>query len=122
MVTEFGMSDAMGPVKFGTGGHEVFVGKEIGHGPEYSQDVASRIDGEVQRLVEEAHSTAFDLGNASCALDRLAAELIARETVDAGEVEALLHDVPKWAPERGSGLRPAAVASKETPPSARPLS
>jgi cell division protease FtsH len=123
MVTEFGMSDAIGPVKLGTGGHEVFVGKEIGHGPEYSEEVAARIDAEIQRLLDEAHDTARSiLQTHRTALDRLAAALIERETVDAAEIEELLADVPKWNPERSSAVRPAAVAATEAPPSGRPLS
>ncbi len=50
MVTEFGMSDTLGPVRFGVANEEVFVGRDMGHAPEYSQEVAGTIDDEIRRL------------------------------------------------------------------------
>jgi cell division protease FtsH len=117
MVTQFGMSDAIGPVKLGSGDREVFVGRDIGHAPEYSEEVAANIDAEVRRLVDDAHNLAREiLETHRDALDRLTAALIDKETLDAAEVEALLSDVPKWQAERDSGMQQIAVASKEPPP------
>jgi cell division protease FtsH len=122
MVTEFGMSDVLGPVRLGAANEEVFVGRDMGHAPEYSQDVAARIDAEVRTLVEAAHATArriLDVHGAE--LERIADALLERETLEAAEVEVLLVTVPKWEHDGVSLGRPAAVASSDPPPSGRPL-
>ncbi|MGH8977341.1 MAG: ATP-dependent zinc metalloprotease FtsH [Acidimicrobiia bacterium] len=122
MVTEFGMSDALGPVRLGTAKDEVFVGRDMGHAPEYSQEVAARIDAEVRRLLDVAHARARTiLETHSEVLDRLAAALLEHETLDANAVEALLDGVAKWHGDEPTSARPAAVASSEPPPSGRPL-
>jgi cell division protease FtsH len=122
MVTEFGMSDVLGPVRFGVANEEVFVGRDMGHAPEYSQAVAAHIDDEVRRLVEAAHGTArriLDVHRAE--LGRVAAALLETETLDASEVETLLASVPKWEHDGVTIGRPAAVASSDPPLSGRPL-
>jgi cell division protease FtsH len=122
MVTEFGMSDVLGPVRLGGTEQEVFVGRDMGHAPEYSQEVAARIDAEVRRFVDAAHTRARNILEAHAGvLDRLADALVERETLEAAEVEALLRDVPKWEHDLPAGARPSAVASSEPPPSGRPL-
>ena len=57
MVTEFGMSDAIGPVFLG-GQNEVFLGKEIGHTRDFSEDLAAKVDTEVRRILEEQYDRA----------------------------------------------------------------
>jgi cell division protease FtsH len=122
MVTEFGMSEALGPVRFGAPNQEVFVGRDIGQAPEYSQDVAARIDAEVRRLVYEAHDTARAILEVHrAALEALATALIERETLEASEVESLLANVPKWDVGAPAVARPSAVATSDLPPSGRPL-
>jgi len=117
MVTEFGMSDAMGPVRFGLSADEVFLGRDMGHGPEYSDDVAARIDHEVQRLVGDAHEMARTiLTKYRVVLDRLAAALLDRETLEAAEVERLLADVPKWKSADAATWGSAAAASGDPGP------
>jgi cell division protease FtsH len=117
MVTEFGMSDAMGPVRFGLSADEVFLGRDMGHGPEYSDDVAARIDHEVQRLVGDAHDMARTiLTKYRVVLDRLAAALLDRETLEAAEVEKLLADVPKWKSPDAATWGSAAAASGDAGP------
>ncbi|GIU88910.1 MAG: hypothetical protein KatS3mg010_0009 [Acidimicrobiia bacterium] len=121
MVTEFGMSDAIGPVRVGMSKDEVFLGRELGHGPDYSEEVAARVDAEVRRLVEGAHELARRiLETHRGALEQLAAALLERETLDASEAEALLAGVPKWEPGSPVAGRPSAVAASEPPPSGRP--
>ncbi|MGQ0824824.1 MAG: ATP-dependent zinc metalloprotease FtsH [Actinomycetota bacterium] len=118
MVTEFGMSDEMGPVRLGLSHDEVFVGRDMGHAPEYSDDVAARIDAEVRKLVGDARRLAHKiLETHRDALDRLAAALVDKETLDKAEIQALVSDVPKWE----TGLDPAtwgaaAAATSETRP------
>jgi len=83
MVTEFGMSDELGPLRLGQPRGEVFLGRDFASTPDYSDDVAARIDAEVHRLVEHAHGVAREIIQTNRAvLDRLAAELVERETCD----------------------------------------
>jgi len=122
MVTEFGMSAELGTVRLGTSRSEPFLGRDHGHTADYSEAVAARVDSEVRRIIDEAHSTARDiLTTHRVALDRLAEALIERETLDASEVDDLLDDVKKWANSRRTlGSASSVVASN--PPPARPIS
>ena len=122
MVTEFGMSDRLGPIRFVGPHEEVFVGRDMGHAADYSQRVAARIDDEIRRFVDGAHRAARTiLETHRNALEALASALLEREALDAGEVEALLAGVPKWHGERHPASRPAAIASSESPLSGRPV-
>ena len=90
MVTEYGMSDAVGPRRIRTGGDEPFVGRE-GAIPVVSDEIAQLVDAEVQRLLREAQSTARELLETHRdGLDRVAARLIEVETVDAEGLAELL--------------------------------
>jgi cell division protease FtsH len=114
MVMEFGMSDLLGPIRFAGPNEEVFVGRDMGHAPEYSQTVASRIDDEIRRLVDGAHTAARTiLETHRDELEALASALRERESLDAAEVQELLDGVAKWHGERHPASRPAAVASSE---------
>jgi cell division protease FtsH len=97
MVMEYGMSDALGPRRYGTPDAEVFLGRDYTRGQDYSDDVASRIDDEVRFLISQAHEEARSILTAHRdALERLVAELMEKETLDARELEKVLHDVPTW--------------------------
>lgn len=98
MVTEFGMSDALGPIRFGQSGDgEVFLGRDFSSQPDYSDEVAARIDSEVRLLMEQAHSTARNiLTHYHEVLDQLAEHLIADETIEREEVERLFATVTPW--------------------------
>ncbi|HET7720710.1 MAG TPA: ATP-dependent zinc metalloprotease FtsH, partial [Acidimicrobiales bacterium] len=105
MVTEYGMSDEIGPQQLGQKNGEVFLGREIGHQPNYSDQVAANIDSEVRRLIDEAHSEAAEIIiEHRDVLDRLADALIEKETLDTPEVMAILGAVPKR-PRRRCGRR-----------------
>ena len=109
MVTEYGMSDIIGPLTLGQKQHEVFLGRDFQAQPDYSDQVAFEIDNEVRRLIDEAHDEALDiLQEQREKLDQLAAILIERETLEREEVERFLADVPKRLPRdlavRGAGL------------------
>ncbi|MGH9190509.1 MAG: ATP-dependent zinc metalloprotease FtsH [Acidimicrobiales bacterium] len=94
MVTEYGMSDVIGPQQLGHVGGEVFLGRDLGHQPNYSDEVAARIDSEVRRLIDEAHAEAMEILVAHReTLDELAEALVATETLDTPEVTALLAGV-----------------------------
>ncbi|MHB8669777.1 MAG: ATP-dependent zinc metalloprotease FtsH [Acidimicrobiales bacterium] len=94
MVTEYGMSEEIGPQQLGQKSTEVFLGRDLGHQANYSDEVAARIDAEVRRLIDDAHQVAADVlvGNRAT-LDRLADALVERETLEAAEVAELLAPV-----------------------------
>src|SRR5690606_12625996 len=86
MVTEFGMSDELGLRRLGRSHGEVFLGKEVGHEPDYSDVVAAEIDSEIRRLIEVAHADAVRiLTEHRSTLDALAAALIDQETLEEHE-------------------------------------
>jgi len=106
MVTEYGMSDEIGPQQLGQKNGEVFLGREFGHQANYSDQVAANIDSEIRRFIDEAHSEAADvLIEHRATLDRLADALMEKETLDTPEVMALMADVPKRA-RRPAGASP----------------
>jgi cell division protease FtsH len=110
MVTEYGMSDIIGPLTLGQKQHEVFLGRDFQTQPDYSDQVAFEIDNEVRRLIDEAHDEALEILEGHRAkLDALAARLIERETIDRDEVEAFLAEIPKR-PQRDLSLRGAGLA------------
>jgi len=109
MVTEYGMSDLIGPQQLGHKNGEVFLGRDLGHQPNYSDEVAARIDAEVRRLIDEAHTEALDiLTENRKVLDRLAAALVEKETLDTPEVMEVLGPVTK----RPSRTRPAPAPAR----------
>ncbi len=61
MVTEYGMSERLGARKFGTGDGEPFLGRDMSHGRDYSEEIASSIDEEIRRLIESAHDEAWEV-------------------------------------------------------------
>ena len=99
MVTEYGMSDSIGPQQLGQKSGEVCLGRDFGHQANYSEEVAARIDSEVRRLIDEAHQEASEILVAHRAtLDKLADALVEKETLDTHDVMAILSEVPKRPP------------------------
>ncbi len=95
MVTEFGMSDRLGPLSFGKRDELVFLGREIGEQRNYSDEIARQIDEEVRALVDRAYERATQvLETHRDRLESLAQKLIAEETVDAEGFETLFADLP----------------------------
>ncbi len=87
MITEYGMSERLGARKFGTGDGEPFLGREMGHGRDYSEEIASSIDEEIRRLIESAHDEAWEvLVEYRDVLDSLVLRLLDKETVARTEV------------------------------------
>ena len=106
MVTEYGMSDSLGPMRFGHPQGEVFLGRDFNTTPDYSQEVAASIDGEVRALIDGAHRAANDvLSDNREILDRLAQELIVHETLEADRVQELFADVTMWQGRSDAGPR-----------------
>jgi len=91
MVTQYGMSDKLGPRTFGEKEQLVFLGKDIGEQRNYGEEVARTIDSEVRGLIEEAHSRAKAVLTAQRAtLDAVARKLIEVESIDASELRSLI--------------------------------
>jgi cell division protease FtsH len=114
MVTEFGMSDRLGPLSFGKRDELVFLGREIGEQRNYSDETAKGIDEEVRAIIDRAYERAGQvLETHRDRLEALARKLIAEETVDSEEFETIFSDLP---PKQDlHGLPPR---RHEAPPSA----
>jgi cell division protease FtsH len=116
MVTEFGMSDELGPLRFGHPHGEVFLGRDFSSTPDYSEEISARIDAAVRALVDRAHRVAGEILAANRAvLDRLATELVTHETLDVGRVQELFAAVEPFT-GTGSGRGAAVAASEVTDP------
>ncbi len=117
MITEYGMSATLGPMRFGQPQGEVFLGRDLGATQDYSEAVAAHIDAEVRALIERSHAAARAiLTENRDALERIAAALMEQETIDADAVVALFADVRPWTHPQDSGAsRPSAVAASERP-------
>jgi cell division protease FtsH len=96
MVMRFGMSEKLGPRVFGHDHGQPFLGREFSSEPDYSDDVAREIDGEIRRIVEEAHQTARDLlERYRKELDYTSMILLRRETIERDEFIGLLEGKPE---------------------------
>ncbi|TYB48816.1 ATP-dependent zinc metalloprotease FtsH [Actinomadura chibensis] len=96
MVTEYGMSERLGARKFGTGQGEVFLGRDMGHERDYSEDIASAIDDEVRRYIEAAHDTAWEiLVEYRDVLDELVVNLMEKETLSKEQVLRIFAPIQK---------------------------
>ena len=97
MVTEYGMSDVLGPQQLGQKNGEVFLGRDYGHQANYSDQVAAAIDEEVRSIIEDAHAEAKAILEAHrTVLDRIASELMEKETLDTPELEEIMGHLPTW--------------------------
>jgi cell division protease FtsH len=128
MVTQYGMTERLGAIRYGQEQGEVFLGRDMGHARDYSEEVAAAIDEEVRSLIETAHQEAYDLLVINRdVLDRLVLELLEKETLDKAEVEAVFTDLRLRSPraawtgsslrkpdERGPIVVPAPAASNGT--------
>ncbi|WP_353987210.1 ATP-dependent zinc metalloprotease FtsH [Ruicaihuangia caeni] len=120
MVTEYGMSAEVGSVKLGHGSGEPFLGRDMGQQRDYSESIAETVDSEIRRLIETAHDEAWQVLNENRdILDKLASELLEKETLDHLQLEALFADVRKL-PERPQWLSSENRPSSNVPPVAMP--
>jgi cell division protease FtsH len=102
MVTEYGMSERLGARKFGSGEGEPFLGRDMSHARDYSEEIASAIDDEVRRLIESAHDEAWEiLVQYRDVLDHLVLQLLEHETLSRDQVLEIFSPVRKR-PTRGS--------------------
>ena len=90
MVTQYGMSDRLGLIQYGSDEEEVFIGRDLAHTRTFSEDVAKQIDEEVKRIVDESHEKARNLISQHMdVLHRCAELLIEKEKIGQEEFEAL---------------------------------
>jgi cell division protease FtsH len=119
MVTEYGMSDRLGPLTLGQKQDQVFLGRDFASHPDYSDQVAFEIDSEIRQLIDRAHDEALEiLTEQRGKLDVIAATLIEKETIEKEELVNLLEGVVKR-PQRENQMRGAAgiaVARRTMPP------
>jgi cell division protease FtsH len=107
MVTEFGMSERVGAIKLGQSQGEVFLGRDMGHQRDYSEEVASIVDEEVRKLIDSAHDEAWHVINDNRdILDQLVLDLLEHETLNAKELAAI------FAPIRKRPVRPTWLSSE----------
>ncbi|HEX2398886.1 MAG TPA: ATP-dependent zinc metalloprotease FtsH [Mycobacterium sp.] len=96
MVTEYGMSSKLGAVRYGTEHGDPFLGRTMGIQADYSHEVAQIIDDEIRKLIEAAHTEAWEiLTEYRDVLDVLAGELLEKETLHRAELQAIFSDVKK---------------------------
>ncbi|WP_353114674.1 ATP-dependent zinc metalloprotease FtsH, partial [Microbacterium sp.] len=115
MVTEYGMTTQIGPVKLGSESGEMFVPRDMNRGRDYSDRMAESVDAEVRALIEQAHNEAYQvISDNRDVLDRLALALLEHETLDHNQIAEIFTDVRKL-PER-----PQWLSSDERPVSLLP--
>ena len=97
MVTQYGMTEAIGAIKLGSDSSAPFMGRDYGHSRDYSESIAAVIDSEIRSLIETAHQEAFDIlvANRSI-LDQMVLELLERETLNKEEIEVIFARVASW--------------------------
>jgi cell division protease FtsH len=91
MVTEFGMSESLGPITLGRKEHQVFLGKDIAEDRNYSDAIAFQIDKEVEKIIENAYQKAKEiLTKNRMKLKKIAKTLLEKETLEGAELDNLL--------------------------------
>ncbi len=91
MVTEFGMSDKLGPLTLGTKHGPVFLGRDLVESRNYSDEIAYEIDKEVRRIIDECYTRAQGvLTEHKATLERIARSLLDRESLESDDLDALI--------------------------------
>ncbi|GAA2086271.1 ATP-dependent zinc metalloprotease FtsH [Aeromicrobium tamlense] len=115
MVTQYGMSERIGAVRFGEDNGQPFLGRDIGHSRNYSEEIAATIDDEISALIAHAHQEAFDiLVENREVLDTLVRELMEKETLDKAQVARIFEALTM------REIRPAWTGSENRLPSTQP--
>ena len=120
MVTQYGMTEAIGAIKLGSDASEPFMGRDYGHQRDYSESVAAKVDAEMRKLIENAHQEAFDiLVENRATLDAMVLELLEKETLNKEEIAAIFAKVNSW-PRRPSWTGSSTRIPSQQPPVAVP--
>ena len=125
MVTQFGMSERIGPLAVGDKEQEIFLGREFAQRREISERTAEMVDDEVKRLVDEAYAKAMVILNENRELlDRIAVALLERETIDREDLDRLMKGEPlppRVLPPEPIGAQPPSAAKPATQPARAPI-
>jgi cell division protease FtsH len=90
MIMDYGMSDTLGPIAFGSGSDEVFLGRDMGKGRSFSEETAHKIDVEIKKLIDEAYQKALTiLTENRSKLNAVAEELLIKEKLEAVEFQEI---------------------------------
>ncbi|WOX11547.1 MULTISPECIES: ATP-dependent zinc metalloprotease FtsH [unclassified Streptomyces] len=115
MVTQYGMTERLGAIKFGGDNTEPFLGREMSHPRDYSEEVAALVDEEVKKLIENAHNEAWEiLVENRDVLDALVLQLLEKETLNKEQIAEV------FAPIVRRPARPSWTGSSRRTPSTRP--
>lgn len=115
MVTQYGMSERLGAIRYGQENGEVFMGRDMGHARDYSEDVAAIIDEEVRAFIDVAHHEAYEILETNRdVLDALVLELLEKETLGREQIAQIFEPLVRRA------NRPAWTGSARRSPSNRP--
>jgi cell division protease FtsH len=103
MVTQYGMTEAIGAIKLGANSDAPFMGRDYGHQRDYSESLAGLVDSEIRKLIENAHQEAFDILVANREiLDEMVLVLLEKETINKDEIAEIFKKVksvtarPAW--------------------------
>ena len=120
MVTEFGMSDKLGPLTLGTKHGPVFLGRDLVESRNYSDEIAYEIDKEVRRIIDECYSRARQvLTEHKVLLERIAKALLERESLESDELDALIAGQP-LPPDLPASVTPTPAVTQEVTSFPRP--
>ncbi|MFJ9631351.1 ATP-dependent zinc metalloprotease FtsH [Streptomyces sp. NPDC091280] len=115
MVTQYGMTERLGAIKFGGDNTEPFLGREMSHPRDYSEEVAALVDEEVKKLIENAHNEAWEiLVENRDVLDALVLQLLEKETLNKEQIAEIFAPIVK------RPARPSWTGSSRRTPSTRP--
>jgi len=129
MITEYGMSEVLGPIAFGKHNQQVFLGRDINHERDYSEEVASEIDKEVSKYIKTAYEECREILIGSIdKLHLIAKALMEQETLEAWELKQLMEDGKIGEkPKKNDGqfgqpapIEPPKVASEASPRTPEP--
>ncbi|WP_328680529.1 ATP-dependent zinc metalloprotease FtsH [Streptomyces sp. NBC_00343] len=122
MVTQYGMTERLGAIKFGGDNTEPFLGREMSHPRDYSEEVAALVDEEVKKLIENAHNEAWEiLVENRDVLDALVLQLLEKETLNKEQIAEVFTPIirrparPSWtgSSRRTPSTRPPVLSPKE---------
>lgn len=116
MVCNWGMSEKLGPLALSSEREEVFLGREIGHGRNFSEKIAEDVDSEIHRLVTSGYKKAFNILKANRdQLDALAESLLIKETLDRTQIELIMDGGVVVSDEEKNAFYDAQKKAKEQP-------
>ena len=116
MVTQYGMTEAIGAIKLGGASSEPFLGRDYGHQRDYSENIAGLVDHEIRTLIENAHQEAFDILVANRKiLDEMVIQLLEKETLNKDEIAGIFTKV-KLVTARAAWTGSATRIPSEQPP------